>query len=88
MPVHEISDFLHPLALSDREWTTAVTVPAADTVISILFQGAVMLLRHGISGLRQIIVFIYQSYINTGRTGLAMIAVTKSGFLRCYGYSF
>ena len=73
--IHIRPDFLHPLTLFHIEWTSAVAMAAADAIVCILFQRAVMHCRHAVSGLCQIIILVHLANVDANRTRLAVIAV-------------
>lgn len=57
------------------EGAAAVAVAALDAVPSSLFESQIVILRHDIAQLAQIIILVDQANIQTGGTGMAVLAV-------------
>ena len=76
-------DLLHAGTLDCLEGTAPVTVAAPDAGVRLNGQFLIMTGRHLIARLRQIIIFVDQSYVNPRRTGQAVVAVNAASLRGC-----
>lgn len=77
-------DFLHSGLLGDAERAAAVAVAALEAGVGFDGQLAVVVVRHSVARTGKVIVFVDQPDIDSGRAGLAVIAVdaVSDGVLR------
>ena len=57
------------------KWTAGIAVAAGNTVRSFAFQMSVMIVRQFVPGLGEVVIFVDKPHVQTGRAGLAVIAV-------------
>lgn len=71
-------DFLHPAYLIHMKRTAAVAMAAAHTGVGPNRQVSVVVCHQSITGPGQIVILVNEANIQTGRTGLAVVAVDTS----------